>query len=263
MIRLIASDMDGTLLDGNGLVPPETFELIRALRAKGVRFAATSGRRYDTLCSFFEPVRQQMDFVASGGAQVYVDGVLVDREAFSLAALRRLVRIVDLFPTLHLAVFDDRVTYELDDSLFYKPELDKDLPNPVCVSQLPSPDVSIVKASIYCDDSPMAMAYVLTRELEDDFVFAPSGRQWIDVMQRGVNKATGIQQVMDAHGITADEVMAFGDSMNDYEILRMVGDGVAMSNARYAIRQIADRIIGSNVEHSVQTEMRRALEGLQ
>jgi len=109
----------------------------------------------------------------------------------------------------------------------------------------------------------MDMAYVLTRELEDDFVFAPSGRQWIDVMQRGVNKATGIQQVMDAHGITADEVMAFGDSMNDYEILRMVGDGVAMSNARYAIRQIADRIIGSNVEHSVQTEMRRALEGLQ
>ena len=42
----------------------------------------------------------------------------------------------------------------------------------------------------------MDMAYILSRELDDDFVFAPSGRKWIDVMQRGVSKATGIQQVL-------------------------------------------------------------------
>ena len=44
-IKLIASDMDGTLLDGDGLVPPETFDLIIALRERGVRFVASSGRR--------------------------------------------------------------------------------------------------------------------------------------------------------------------------------------------------------------------------
>ena len=54
------------------------------------------------------------------------------------------------------------------------------------------------------------MAYILTRELDDDFVFAPSGRKWIDVMQRGVSKATGVSQVLDAHGIRAHEMMAFG-----------------------------------------------------
>ena len=48
MIRLIASDMDGTLLDEYGNVPPETFELIHALREKGIHFVASSGRRYDT-----------------------------------------------------------------------------------------------------------------------------------------------------------------------------------------------------------------------
>ena len=104
------------------------------------------------------------------------------------------------------------------------------------------------------------MAYALTRELGDDFVFAPSGSKWIDVMQRGVNKATGIEQVMAAHGIAADEVMAFGDSMNDYEILRMVGAAFAMENGRSAIKQIADRVIGTNAEHSVQREIRALLE---
>ena len=55
MFKLIASDMDGTLLDENGQVPPETYELILALREHGVHFAASSGRRYDRLCEFFSP----------------------------------------------------------------------------------------------------------------------------------------------------------------------------------------------------------------
>ena len=50
--------------------------------------------------------------------------------------------------------------------------------------------------------------------------------------------------------------------MNDYEILRMAGTSVAMGNARYAIKQIADKVIGTNVDHGVQDELRRVLEGL-
>lgn len=65
MIKLIASDMDGTLLDENSQVPPETYELIVALRERGVHFAASSGRRYDRLCEFFAPVVDKMDFVAA------------------------------------------------------------------------------------------------------------------------------------------------------------------------------------------------------
>ena len=57
-------------------------------------------------------------------------------------------------------------------------------------------------------------------------------------------------------------MMAFGDSMNDYEILRMAGTSVAMGNARYAVKQIADKVIGTNVDHGVQAELRRVLEGL-
>ena len=82
-VKLIASDMDGTLLDENGQVPPETFDLILALREHGVRFVASSGRRYDRLCDFFSPVKDRMDFVASNGAQVFADGVQIDREVYS------------------------------------------------------------------------------------------------------------------------------------------------------------------------------------
>ena len=67
---------------------------------------------------------------------------------------------------------------------------------------------------------------------------------------------------MEAHGGSADEVAACGDSMNDYEILRMVGMPIAMENGRSAIKQIARKVIGPNTEHSVQKELRRMLEEL-
>ena len=65
MVRLIAADMDGTLLDENSLLPEETFELIEKLRDRGVIFCASSGRRYETLRWMFEPVADRMDYVGS------------------------------------------------------------------------------------------------------------------------------------------------------------------------------------------------------
>ena len=262
-IKLIASDMDGTLLDENGQVPPETFGLILALRERGVRFVASSGRRYDRLCDFFSPVKDRMDFVASNGAQVFADGVQIDREVYSHLAIRRLAKTVAMFPNMHLALFDRTKSYLLDDEDKFVREVDKDLPNVERIYELPSPQVSIIKASIFCDDgNVMDNAYVLQRELGGLFTFAPSGSSYIDAMQPGISKASGIAQVMEYHGIDAAEVMAFGDAMNDYEIIRFVGTGCAMANGRPALRAVADRVIGSNVEHAVQSEMRRVLESL-
>lgn len=263
LIRLIASDMDGTLLDEHSEVPSETYDLILALREKGVHFAASSGRRFDRLCQFFAPVRDKMDFVAANGAQVYVDGELVDREVFSHLGIRRLAKTVGKFESLHMALFDDEKSFLLDDEDKFVREIDKDLPNAERIWYLPGPDVSILKISIYCEDGHvMDYAYALSRELGDEFLFAPSGTHWIDALQRGVNKATGIEQVMVHHGITRNEVMAFGDSMNDYEIIRFVGTGCAMANGRPALKAVANRVIGYNYDQAVQDEMRKLLESL-
>ncbi len=259
MIKLIASDMDGTFLDANQCAPEGSYDLILRLREAGIVFVASSGRRYDTLHELFEPVVECMDFVASNGAQVIVSGRLVDCEVFSHAAVRRLARVTGMFDTLHLALFDRSRSYLLDDEERFEREMDKNLPNPERVFEVPTPEVNILKASVYCDEGVMDMAYALTRELGDDFVFAPSGRKWIDVMQRGVNKATGIEQIMEAHGVQASELMAFGDSMNDYEILRMAGVSCAMGNARSAIKQIATKVIATNAEHGVQQELQKLL----
>lgn len=216
MIRLIASDMDGTLLDEHSQVPEGTFELIAALQEKGIRFCASSGRRYDTLREFFGPIADRIDYVASAGTQVYAEGILLDYEVFSSRSVQR----------------------------------------------LPAPDVGIVKAAICYEraDDIMDMVYVLERELGDAFMFMPSGRTWIDVVPRGINKATGLQAVLAHYNIDPGDVLAFGDSMNDYAMLRYVGHPYVMGNARNALKHVAEKALGTNREQAVQAELRVLLE---
>ena len=264
MIKLIASDMDGTLLDENTHVPEETFELIHALRERGVHFVASSGRRYDTLRWFFEPIADEISYVASLGTQVYADGQLLDREVFSTLSVQRLFETCAMFDCLHLAVYEDDATYLIDDLSSYISELDKDLVSAVRVYDPPAPTVNIIKAAVCCDRPELIteMAYVLERELGEWFTFLPSGSRWIDVAPVRVNKAVGLAQVMRYFGVTADEVLAFGDSMNDYAMLRFVGHPVVVENACYSLRQIAERVIGPNTEGAVQRALRELLNEL-
>lgn len=262
MIRLIASDMDGTLLDEHSQVPEGTFELITALQEKGIRFCAGSGRRYDTLREFFGPIADRIDYVASAGTQVYAKGILLDYEVFSSRSVQRLYDLCAQLDCLHLALYDRTNTFLLDDLDHYVREIDKDLPRAVRVQRLPAPDVGIVKAAICYEraDDIMDMAYVLERELGDAFMFMPSGRTWIDVVPRGINKATGLQAVLAHYSIDPRDVLAFGDSMNDYAMLRYVGHPYVMGNARNALKHVAEKVLGTNREQAVQAELRVLLE---
>lgn len=264
MIRLIASDMDGTLLDEHSQVPEETFQLIRDLRARGVRFCASSGRRYDDLCTLFAPVADEMDFVASNGTQVYVDGGVLDREVFSTYSVQRLFEMCELFDCLHLTLYNRTRTFVFDDKNIFPRHLKSVFAQSERLFDPPSPDINIIRGSIFCDTPEYTpdMTIALTRELGKRLSFMPSDSNWIDVTPAGVSKATGIKHVLRYYGIDPAEVVHFGDSMNDYDILRFVGYPFVMENGSYAVKQIARRIIGTNTEHAVQRVMREILASL-
>ena len=264
MIKLIASDMDGTLLDEHSRLPEETFELIHALAGKGVRFCASSGRRYDELCVMFAPVKDEMDFVACNGTQVYADGRMIDREVFSTYSIQRLFELCETFDCLHLTLYDRTRTFVFDDMQVFPRHFKEMFEDYVRLYDPPEPSVNIIRGNVYCDNPAytLDMAIALTRELGERLSFMPSDSHWIDVAPHGVSKASGIKQVLYYWGIKPEDVAHFGDSMNDYDILRFVGYPFVMENGSYAVKQIARRVIGSNKEHAVQQTMKEILESL-
>lgn len=266
MIKLIATDMDGTLFDRPLHVPAETFELVHELRRHGIHFAASSGRRFAELADVFAPIADEMDFVCSNGAEVYVDGRLISRELYSHEALLALGEVVNQFDCLHLLARAGDVAYCFDppqkfERLPRRPGPDND----VYLNKVPGPEAAIFNGVILSEDVSVVpdIVYALGVELGDIWTFAWTGSRGIDYMPKHVSKSSGIRKVIRHYLLTPDEVMMYGDSMNDYDILRYVGHPVVMGNGLYGVKQVAERVIETNEEHGVQRDLRRLLDRIE
>ena len=269
MIKLIACDMDGTLLDGEGLVPPETFGLIRELAEVGVRFCVSSGRDHPLLLDNFAPVADEMDYVCSNGAEVYVAGECLQEEFFSVEAVRRVAEVTNLFDAHHLFLTSEEGILCCDDT---QEKFDRLLPllagrndGDLAHAQrrVPRPGERVT-TGWFITELPQEIqdfAYVLNLELGDLFTFNYTN-VGMDFSTKGITKATGIAKVMAHYGLSADEVMAYGDSMNDYEILREVGHPTVVANAFYPPKQVSERVVESNLEHGVQRDLRRVIDDI-
>ena len=88
MIRLIATDLDGTLLEPDGKLPEGIFETVKQLTEMGICFAACSGRQYGNLERLFAPVADQMAFVCENGALSVVDGAIAGLISITLMSLK-------------------------------------------------------------------------------------------------------------------------------------------------------------------------------
>ena len=95
MIKLIASDLDGTLLkEGTMDINPEIYDIIRKLKAKGIVFAAVSGREYDSIERVFAPVKDDIYFIAGNGGIISYQGEIIEKMAIPADILKEVVEYV-------------------------------------------------------------------------------------------------------------------------------------------------------------------------
>ena len=112
MIKLIASDLDGTLLYGrDNTVSEEMFELIRELKNNGIIFAAASGRQYHNLKKLFAPVWQDMAFICENGATVFYEDKIIAEQIVPKEELLDLVYMIDADERAEVALSSSTTTY--------------------------------------------------------------------------------------------------------------------------------------------------------
>ena len=264
MIKLIACDMDGTLLDSQKRLPDGLLPAIQKLRRQGVLFAVASGRQYAALRRDLEPLAQDILFICENGAlvmrqdeQLLIDPVDPALLADIVRAARTLEGVYPVLCRAQTGLIEQTAAPDFRaETLRYYPA-QRVVPD--LMAHTGSPDVC--KVAFYDEgDAQTHELPVLERRLGDRLSVILSGEHWVDVMKPGVNKGEALRGVQRMLGIRPEECMAFGDYLNDCELLDAVGESYAMENAHPALKQIAKHIAPSNDEDGVMRVLRERFD---
>jgi len=241
MIKLIASDLDGTILLQNAQsVDNSLFETIHKLSEKGIIFAPASGRQYNSLKLLFEPVEKDLMYIAENGALVmYKDEVLFKRPLDRKIAMEI---IEDIYEHCNCEVLISGLN-----TAYIKPKEKEYLHRMTSVVKYTTTVIDsfddiqedILKVSV-CDISGIKNSReYFTQKWSDRVLTAVSGELYLDFTSNGVNKGTAIKSIQERLGLSPDECMAFGDNYNDIEMLDNVTHSFAMERAVNDIKKHA------------------------
>ena len=256
-IRLIAVDMDGTLLDADGKIPTPLWEMLPRLAERDVSFVPASGRQMATLQQAFGAASSEMTFIAENGAYVVRAGEEVTADVIEPAVVERAIHhlrtlVADGYD-LGVVVCGKRSAYiERTDGTFpahaatYYAALE-------AVDDLLDIDDDVLKIAIY-DFAPAedSVGRALD-EIAATHRVVVSARHWVDIMNPGVDKGAALRRLQDALAIAPAQTAAFGDYLNDLEMLDAAEWSYAMQNAHPEVVARARHRAPSNADHGVLT----------
>jgi len=256
-IRLIAVDMDGTLLDGDGNLPAGLWQVLPRLAERDVTFVPASGRQLATLQLLFADAAHEMTFIAENGAYVVRAGVEVASEVVDRDVVERVVRHLRALGEkgydLGVVVCGKRSAYieRTDDAFHAEAAAYYAALEPV--DDLLAIDDDVLKIAIY--DFALAEESVgcALDEIAATHRVVVSARHWVDIMNPGVDKGMALRRLQESIGVEPAQTAAFGDYLNDLEMLDAADWSYAMQNAHPDVVARARHRAPSNRDHGVIT----------
>ena len=259
--KLIACDLDGTLLPPTKIMPAETFSIIEELAAKGCVFAPASGRQLPNLKKLFAPVLDKIAIIAENGGLVWYGGEIIFSDPTPRADVKRaldVIRGVDgLYPVLSCA----ECAYYEDSYPRFVQTLKRSYSAEKLVNSLDeiAESETAIKISGW-DDMPAAEhgGKILPPLIEGVRTIV-SGYDWLDVSAAQANKGRALTALAERLGANKDECAAFGDHMNDYEMLVASGHPYVTANAYPPLKALIGEEIPSNADFGVIKKLKEFL----
>ncbi|QNM06165.1 HAD family hydrolase [Qiania dongpingensis] len=250
MIKLIVTDIDGTLVeDGANTLPEGMMETIEALIDRGIVFVAASGRSLVSLERLFEPIKEKIYYAACNGTLVGPYRNLMFTENLEKDLLKELLQ--------DAREYEDAVAFLTGAGIMYSDTQDEellqwltegyreDITRVPDIAQMPD---DFVKLSIYDRNRRSGETFRPFFEKWDGMVsMATAGAMWLDVYKIGVNKGTAVKKLQELLGISREETLAFGDQQNDIEMLGKAYHSYAIGNALPEVKAAARYVADSNV----------------
>ncbi|MGW4553443.1 Cof-type HAD-IIB family hydrolase [Streptomyces sp. NPDC004166] len=262
-IRLVVTDMDGTLLDGAGRIPEDLWPLLAELRRRGVLFSPASGRQYATLARQFADAGDGMVFVAENGTYVVRDGVELGSDPLDAAVAARVIGRTRLLAAEGVDVGavlcgKESAYVERADEAFVT-EVKRYYALLRIVDDLTAVEDEFLKVALY-DFGPVerTTAPALAPFAKSHQVVV-SGEHWVDIMNATANKGAALRRLQRELGILPAQTLVFGDYLNDLEMLDAAEWSFAMANAHPDVLRRARYVAPPNTEYGVLSTISRLM----
>lgn len=251
MIKLIVSDMDGTLVDSEHKINDEFWDILKKLKEKNIKFIVASGRQYANLFDKFQGHQEDIIFIAENGAYA----VEKEKELFSSVLDRNKVNeFIELgrkIPTSATILSGKKGAYiESKNERAYK-EASIGAKGLKLVDDLTKVDDEILKVAVFESESSYDNLYHHYKIFDETHTVVVSGQYWLDLMNKGVNKGTTLEKIQALLGIKRDETAVFGDYLNDLEMFKRAKIAFAMENGHEDLKKISTHTAKSNNENGV------------
>ncbi len=244
---LIYCDMDGTLLSHWNLgpvVPKANMDALRAFIQAGGAVSIATGRQYTDTLSFFEDIRFSAPLVLNNGGCIYDqnEGRVIHRDTLPLSCVKEAVEYVKRRDDLWIVVADEENIYQLSES----PEKDARANDGFPRLMLDESELLALDAGKLCyicaDPADMEALWadvdkMESRPLITGFQSAPI---YLEVVKKGVSKATGIKKAAALAGLESRRLVCIGDYLNDYDMLKMADIAACPENAAREVLEICD-----------------------
>lgn len=254
--RMIALDVDGTLVDHDNEMTPAVREAVLAMHAAGVEVVISTGRAVPGVLNTAEKLGLDGYAIASNGALVISHRPVEILHSITFDASEAVHRIVEHMPDALVAVEDVGVGYRVSQP-FPSGEINGTM-RVQTIDELVSEPVTRVVIR-----APERSADDFHRLVADlglhDTNYYVGYTAWLDIAPEGVSKASGLEWLCERRGIDRSDVLAVGDGNNDVEMLVWAGRGVAMGQAPESLKVAADAVTGSIDEDGLATELQRYL----
>lgn len=256
MIRLVASDLDGTLLNNEWQISPQNSAAIRQTVAKGVKVTLATGRMAASTRKYAEQLGLDVPLITYHGALVEqaLSGEVLYRKVVPVEQAAELLEIL-VKKGVHTQFFiKDRVFVRKHNaySEYYSRMSGLQVEETDIYKLLQKEPEGCEKVLCIAEEEDLPKIVAELKEIYGDRLhFTSSSPNFFDMLNPEVNKGAALKALAERWEIKASEVLACGDSQNDIEMLSYAGIGVAMENAHPELKKIADYITASNEQDGV------------
>jgi phosphoglycolate phosphatase (TIGR01487 family) len=243
MYKMIALDLDGTLLNEEREISEENMKQIRRAAQQGIIICISTGRGMKSAREHVAALEVNGPFVTANGSEVWSDAqTLLSRSTLPHEMVARLLDVAKRNDVWYWS-------YTVD-GLLSKENFDGIIEN-----------VEWLKLGYYDEDISKLQAALAEIRDWKGLEISNSHPKNVEINPQGITKAVGLQQICELHGLQMSEVIACGDSLNDIEMIKAAGMGVAMGNAQQPVKEIANWITTTNDQDGVAKVIRKFIFG--